>query len=75
MAFRFYDIHKNGHLMIRISNGLNEIGEVVHYGPEDCKAKEEISFGYEGFALVHNNINLMIRVATLLRIYTRQHTN
>ncbi|MXQ53517.1 ABC transporter ATP-binding protein [Shimazuella alba] len=35
LSFRFYDNHKTGHLMTRISNDLNEIGEVAHHGPED----------------------------------------
>lgn len=35
LSFRFYDNNKTGHLMTRISNDLNEIGEVAHHGPED----------------------------------------
>jgi ATP-binding cassette subfamily B protein len=35
LSFRFYDNHKTGHLMSRISSDLWEIGEVAHHGPED----------------------------------------
>ncbi len=35
LSFRFYDNHKTGQLMSRISNDLLEIGEVAHHGPED----------------------------------------
>ncbi|HMP39001.1 MAG TPA: ABC transporter ATP-binding protein, partial [Roseiflexaceae bacterium] len=35
LSFRFYDNHKTGHLMSRISSDLWDIGEVAHHGPED----------------------------------------
>lgn len=35
LSFRFYDNNKTGHLMSRISNDLDNIGEVAHHGPED----------------------------------------
>lgn len=35
LSFRFFDNHKTGHLIARITNDLNEIGEVAHHGPED----------------------------------------
>ncbi|MFO7171185.1 MAG: ABC transporter ATP-binding protein, partial [Chloroflexota bacterium] len=35
LSFRFYDNHKTGHLMSRISTDLWDIGEVAHHGPED----------------------------------------
>ncbi|GGD74950.1 ABC transporter ATP-binding protein [Paenibacillus nasutitermitis] len=35
LSFRFFDNNKTGHLMSRITNDLNEIGEVAHHGPED----------------------------------------
>lgn len=35
LSFRFFDNHKTGHLMGRITNDLNDIGEVAHHGPED----------------------------------------
>jgi ATP-binding cassette subfamily B protein len=35
LSFRFYDKHKTGHLLSRISTDLWDIGEVAHHGPED----------------------------------------
>ena len=36
LSFRFYDNHKTGHLLSRISTDLFDIGEVAHHGPEDA---------------------------------------
>lgn len=36
LSFRFFDNHKTGHLISRISTDLMEIGEVAHHGPEDA---------------------------------------
>lgn len=35
LSFRFYDNHKTGHLIGRVTNDLNDIGELAHHGPED----------------------------------------
>ena len=35
LSFRFFDNYKTGHLMGRMTNDLNDIGEVAHHGPED----------------------------------------
>lgn len=35
LSFRFFDNHKTGHLVGRVTNDLNEIGELAHHGPED----------------------------------------
>ncbi|MBB6635506.1 ABC transporter ATP-binding protein [Cohnella thailandensis] len=35
LSFRFFDNNKTGHLISRMTNDLNEIGEVAHHGPED----------------------------------------
>jgi hypothetical protein len=35
LSFRFYDNHKTGHLIARVTKDLEEIGEVAHPGPED----------------------------------------
>ncbi|MDO3409408.1 ABC transporter ATP-binding protein [Saccharibacillus sp. CPCC 101409] len=35
LSFRFFDNHKTGHLIGRITNDLNDIGELAHHGPED----------------------------------------
>ncbi|MDB5414092.1 MAG: multidrug transporter ATP-binding protein [Rubritepida sp.] len=35
LSFRFYDNHKTGHLVGRVTKNLEDIGEVAHHGPED----------------------------------------
>jgi ATP-binding cassette subfamily B protein len=35
LSFRYFDNHKTGQLMSRISNDLMDIGELAHHGPED----------------------------------------
>ena len=35
LSFRFYDNHKTGHLIGRVTKDLEEVGEVAHHGPED----------------------------------------
>lgn len=35
LSFRYYDNTKTGKLMSRITNDLQEIGEMAHHGPED----------------------------------------
>jgi ATP-binding cassette subfamily B protein len=35
LSFRFYDNHKTGPLVGRVTKDLEEIGEVAHHGPED----------------------------------------
>lgn len=35
LSFRFFDNHKTGHLIARITTDLHMIGELAHHGPED----------------------------------------
>ncbi|WP_019911895.1 ABC transporter ATP-binding protein [Paenibacillus sp. HW567] len=35
LSFRYFDNNKTGHLIGRITNDLNDIGELAHHGPED----------------------------------------
>jgi ATP-binding cassette subfamily B protein len=35
LSFHFYDNHKTGHLVARVTKDLEEVGEVAHHGPED----------------------------------------
>ncbi len=35
LSFTFYDDHKSGHLVGRLTKDLEEVGEVAHHGPED----------------------------------------
>lgn len=34
-SFRFFDERKTGHLVVRLTRDLEDIGEVAHHGPED----------------------------------------
>ncbi|PLT46477.1 Lipid A export ATP-binding/permease protein MsbA [Paenibacillus pasadenensis] len=36
LSFRFFDNNKTGHLIGRMTNDLNDIGELAHHGPEDA---------------------------------------
>lgn len=36
LSFGFFDNHKTGHLVARLTKDLEEIGEVAHHGPEDA---------------------------------------
>jgi ATP-binding cassette subfamily B protein len=36
LSFRFFDNHKTGHLVARITSDLHMIGEMAHHGPEDA---------------------------------------
>lgn len=35
LSFSFFDNHKTGHLVARLTKNLEEVGEVAHHGPED----------------------------------------
>lgn len=35
LSFGFFDNHKTGHLVARLTKDLEEIGEIAHHGPED----------------------------------------
>jgi ATP-binding cassette, subfamily B, bacterial len=36
LSFRFFDNHKTGHLLSRVTTDLMDIGEMAHHGPEDA---------------------------------------
>ena len=50
LSFRFFDNHKTGHLVARLTKDLEEIGEVAHHGPEDLFIAVMTFFG--AFALM-----------------------
>ncbi len=52
LSFRFYDNHKTGHLIGRVTNDLNDIGELAHHGPEDVFIAIMTLIG--SFALMYN---------------------
>ncbi len=35
LSFAFFDNHRTGHLVARLTKDLEEVGEVAHHGPED----------------------------------------
>ena len=54
LSFKFYDEHKTGQLMTRISNDTFDLAELYHHGPEDIV----ISFlNFIGAFIILININ------------------
>jgi ATP-binding cassette subfamily B protein len=65
LSFRFFDNNKTGNLIARITNDLNEIGEVAHHGPEDIFIAIMTLVG--SFILM-SYINLSLAILTFLVI-------
>ncbi|AFH64814.1 ABC transporter ATP-binding protein [Paenibacillus caseinilyticus] len=65
LSFRFFDNNKTGHLMTRITNDLNEIGEIAHHGPEDIFIAVMTLLGAFGLMLT---INWKLAVLTFVII-------
>jgi len=65
LSFRFFDNHKTGHLIGRITNDLNNIGEVAHHGPEDIFIAIMTLIG--SFILMYN-INPQLAIITFVII-------
>lgn len=63
LSFRFFDNNKTGHLIGRITNDLNDIGEVAHHGPEDVFIAVMTLIG--AFILMAD-INLKLAVITFI---------
>ncbi|MEK3903640.1 ABC transporter ATP-binding protein [Paenibacillus sp. FSL R7-0179] len=63
LSFRFFDNNKTGHLLGRITNDLNDIGEVAHHGPEDVFIAVMTLVG--AFILMAD-INLQLAVITFI---------
>ena len=65
LSFRFYDNHKTGHLVARVTKDLEEIGEVAHHGPEDLFIAVMTFIG--AFALMLTvNLNLALITAAIV---------
>jgi ATP-binding cassette subfamily B protein len=65
LSFRFYDNHKTGHLVARVTKDLEEIGEVAHHGPEDLFIAVMTFFG--AFALMFVvNVELALVTAAIV---------
>lgn len=67
LTFRFYDEHKTGELMSRISNDLLSLTELYHHGPEDIIVYS-VKFIGAFVILVHINIKLTLIIFALLPI-------
>lgn len=65
MSFSFYDEHKVGQLMTRISADTNNLGELYHHGPEDILITLIKFFG-TFFILVNINAPLTIMIFTFI---------
>lgn len=63
LSFRFFDNNKTGHLLGRITNDLNDIGEVAHHGPEDVFIAVMTLVG--AFVLMAD-INLKLAIITFI---------
>ncbi|MEK3794591.1 ABC transporter ATP-binding protein [Paenibacillus sp. FSL R7-0204] len=63
LSFRFFDNNKTGHLLGRITNDLNDIGEVAHHGPEDVFIAV---MTLVGAFLLMADINLKLAVITFI---------
>lgn len=65
LSFRFYDNHKTGHLVARVTKDLEEIGEVAHHGPEDLFIAVMTFLG--AFALMFTvNVKLALITAVIV---------
>lgn len=63
VSFKFYDEHKTGQLMTRISNDTFDLAELYHHGPEDVV----ISFlNFIGAFIILTSINAQLAFMAFL---------
>lgn len=65
LSFRFYDDHRTGELMTRISNDTFDLAELYHHGPEDIVIS---LLNFMGAFIILLNINIKLALITLLFI-------
>lgn len=63
LSFNFYDEHRTGQLMTRISNDSFDLAELYHHGPEDIVIS---SLNFIGAFIILININVNLALVTLL---------
>lgn len=63
LSFNFYDEHRTGQLMTRISNDSFDLSELYHHGPEDIAIS---SLNFIGAFIILISINLKLALITLL---------
>jgi ATP-binding cassette subfamily B protein len=70
LSFRFFDDHKTGELMSRISSDLFDIGEVAHHGPEDVFiAVMTLLAAFVAMLFVHTQLALLTFVVIPVLIW------
>ncbi|MCB8944870.1 MAG: ABC transporter ATP-binding protein [Ardenticatenaceae bacterium] len=69
LSFRFYDEHKTGQLMTRITNDSFALGELFHHGPEDVVIAL-LNFVGAFFILININVPLTLIVLLFLPVMT-----
>lgn len=63
LSFKFYDEHRTGQLMTRISNDTFDLAELFHHGPEDIVIA---SLNFIGAFIILLNINVKLALIALL---------
>lgn len=63
LSFRFYDDHRTGQLMTRISNDTFDLGELYHHGPEDILIS---LLNFVGAFVILLSINVKLALIALL---------
>lgn len=63
LSFKFYDDHRTGQLMTRISNDTFDLAELYHHGPEDIVIA---SLNFIGAFIILLNINVKLALIALL---------
>jgi ATP-binding cassette, subfamily B, bacterial len=63
LSFKFFDDHKTGQLMTRISNDTFDLAELYHHGPEDIVIA---SFNFIGAFIILMNINVKLSLIALV---------
>src|SRR5271169_1151922 len=65
LSFKFYDEHKTGQLMTRISSDTFDLAELYHHGPEDVVIS---LLNFIGAFIILININVKLALLSLLFI-------
>lgn len=65
LSFKFYDEHRTGQLMTRISNDTFDLAELYHHGPEDIVIS---LLNFVGAFVILMNINVRLGIIALLFI-------
>jgi len=63
LSFKFYDHHRVGQLMTRLSNDTFDLAELYHHGPEDIVIS---SLNFIGAAIILMSINMNLALTALL---------